>query len=80
MSLTKGGPGALQLRDLGFAFETRKGGSLPVLDGVDVAIPGGGIVALVGPNGCGKSTLLRVMAGLLEPGRGEALLDGTPID
>ncbi|MGZ8438443.1 MAG: ABC transporter ATP-binding protein [Candidatus Limnocylindrales bacterium] len=80
MSLTKGGPGALQLRDLSFAFGTRKGGSLPVLDGVELAIPGGGIVALVGPNGCGKSTLLRVMAGLLEPGRGEALLDGTPID
>jgi NitT/TauT family transport system ATP-binding protein len=80
MSLTGTGPGAVRLRDLGFAFETRRGGSLPVLDGVDLAIPGGGIVALVGPNGCGKSTLLRVIAGLLEPGRGEALLDGTPID
>ena len=29
--------------------------------------PGGGIVALIGPNGCGKSTLLRVIAGLLAP-------------
>jgi len=53
---------------------------LPVLDGIDVAIPDGGIVALIGPNGCGKSTLLRVVAGLLRPGSGEALLDNTRID
>jgi NitT/TauT family transport system ATP-binding protein len=79
MSLSGVGPGAVRLRGLSFAFETRAGGSLPVLDELDLAIPGGGIVALVGPNGCGKSTLLRVIAGLLEPGHGEALLDGTPI-
>ena len=34
----------------------------------------------MGPNGCGKSTLLRVIAGLLEPAVGNALLDGLPID
>ncbi len=37
-------------------------------------------MALIGPNGCGKSTLLRVIAGLLRPGQGQALLDGAPID
>jgi NitT/TauT family transport system ATP-binding protein len=68
--------GALSLRDLDFAFRTRDGAPLPVLDGVDLEIPGGDIVALIGPNGCGKSTLLRVIAGLLEPARGEPLLDG----
>ena len=80
MSVPAAGPGAVHLRGLSFAFDTRSGRSLPVLDEVDLSIPGGGIVALVGPNGCGKSTLLRVIAGLLVPGRGEALLDGTPID
>ncbi len=79
MSLTGKGPGAIRLRDLSFAFTARGGGSLPVLAGLDLAIPGGGIVALVGPNGCGKSTLLRVIAGLLEPVGGDALLDGAPI-
>jgi NitT/TauT family transport system ATP-binding protein len=72
-------PGALRLRGLSFAFATHGGGSLPVLDGIDLAIPAGGIVALVGPNGCGKSTLLRVIAGLLQPGGGEAWIDARPI-
>ena len=71
--------GGLHLRDVSFAFPGRTGAPLPVLAGIDLAIPGGGIVALIGPNGCGKSTLLRVIAGLLRPTAGEALLDGAPI-
>jgi NitT/TauT family transport system ATP-binding protein len=74
------GAGSIRLRDLSFAFPSRTGGTLPVFDGFDLEIPGGGIVALIGPNGCGKSTLLRVIAGLLPPGSGEALLDDAPID
>jgi NitT/TauT family transport system ATP-binding protein len=75
-----GTSGSVTLRGLDFAFPTRSGGHLPVLDGIDLEIPGGGIVALIGPNGCGKSTLLRVIAGLLAPVAGEARLDGAPID
>jgi NitT/TauT family transport system ATP-binding protein len=71
--------GALRLREVDFAFKTRAGVPLPVLAGVDLEIPGGGIVALIGPNGCGKSTLLRVIGGLLRPDRGGVDLDGTPI-
>jgi NitT/TauT family transport system ATP-binding protein len=72
-------PGAVRLSGLDFAFPTRSGAPLPVLDGVELDIPGGTIIALIGPNGCGKSTLLRVVAGLLAPNAGEALLDGVPI-
>lgn len=72
--------GAVALSGLHFAFPTRSGGRLPVLDGIDLEIPGGGIVGLIGPNGCGKSTLLRVIAGLLAPVAGEAWLDGAPIE
>ncbi|MFL5720799.1 MAG: ABC transporter ATP-binding protein [Chloroflexota bacterium] len=72
--------GAITLDAVDFAFPTRGGGSLPVLAGIDLAIPAGGIVALIGPNGCGKSTLLRVIAGLLSPVSGEARLDGVRID
>ena len=74
------GVGAIRLDHLSFAFPTRTGPPLPVLDDIDLTIPDGGIVALIGPNGCGKSTLLRVLAGLLRPGAGAALLDGVAID
>ena len=69
------GGGAISLRGLSFGFPTRDGSTLPVLDGIDLEIPAGGIVSLIGPNGCGKSTLLRVVAGLLPAGGGEARLD-----
>jgi len=72
-------PGAIRLEGVTFGFPTRDGGALPVLDGIDLAIPGGGIVALIGPNGSGKSTLLRVIAGLLAPIAGGAFLDDAPI-
>jgi NitT/TauT family transport system ATP-binding protein len=72
--------GSIRLENLSFAFTTRSGEGLPVLDGIDLTIPGGGIVALIGPNGCGKSTLLRVIAGLLAPGSGTVRLDDSSID
>ena len=72
--------GSIRLENLAFAFTTRSGEGLPVLDGIDLTIPGGGIVALIGPNGCGKSTLLRVIAGLLAPGSGTVRLDDSSID
>ncbi len=72
--------GRLDLRDVTFGFTDRSGNPLPVLDRIDLTVEGGGIVALIGPNGCGKSTLLRVVAGLLAPDRGTALLDGVPVD
>ncbi len=74
------GAGRVELRSVSLAFPRRSGAPLPVLDDIDLAIPGGGIVALIGPNGCGKSTLLRVIAGLLRPDHGEARLDDAPID
>ena len=77
-----GGPGrtgSLSITGLDFAFPTRAGGRLPVLDGIDLRIPGGGVVALIGPNGCGKSTHLRVIAGLLAPDSGDVRLDGAPV-
>jgi len=46
------------------------------LDGVDLEVAEGEFLAVVGPSGCGKSTLLAILAGLLQPTRGEVLLDG----
>jgi iron(III) transport system ATP-binding protein len=45
-------------------------GPVPVLRGVDLAVPAGGITAVIGRSGCGKSTLLRVVAGFESPDAG----------
>lgn len=52
---------------------------VPVLYNLNLAIPSGRIVGLLGPNGCGKSTLIKLVAGLLQQDSGEILVDGIPI-
>lgn len=50
-----------------------------ILDAVSMESGPGRFTGIIGPNGVGKSTLLRIMAGLLSPTRGEALLNGSPV-
>lgn len=50
-----------------------------VLDHLDLDLPGGTTLALVGRSGTGKSTLAAVAGGLLDPDEGEVLLDGVPL-
>src|SRR6266853_5664801 len=66
---------ALELRDVRRVFRLA-GTELKVLNGIDLALRPGEIVALVGPSGAGKSTMLH-LAGLLErPDDGAVLIDG----
>jgi len=51
----------------------RSFGERQVLKGIDLHIPAGQFVAVVGRSGCGKSTLLRLLAGLDQPSRGAGL-------
>jgi sn-glycerol 3-phosphate transport system ATP-binding protein len=58
-------------------------GSVAVLHGIDLELPSGEMLVIVGASGCGKSTLLRLVAGLEVPSGGRILLDGrdlAPLD
>lgn len=54
-------------------------GGRTLLADVELQLGRGELVAIVGRNGAGKSTLLRLMAGLLEPSRGDVTLEGRPL-
>ena len=49
------------------------------LEGVDLHIPAGAVVALVGENGAGKSTLVKLLCKMYEPTAGHILVDGAPL-
>ncbi|WP_433607324.1 ABC transporter ATP-binding protein [Dactylosporangium sp. CA-139114] len=67
--LTRG----IELRGVGFAYP---GAQRPVLRDVDLLIPAGHTVAVVGANGAGKSTLVKLLTRLYSPTSGVVLLDG----
>jgi NitT/TauT family transport system ATP-binding protein len=52
---------------------------LQVLDGIDLTVSEGELVAIVGPSGCGKSTFLNAVDGLVKPDSGEIRLDGRAV-
>jgi nitrate/nitrite transport system ATP-binding protein len=68
----------LEVRDLKKYYRTRSGPTA-VLGGVDLTLEEGEFVAVVGYSGSGKTTLVSLIAGLIEPDRGEILLDGVPV-
>ena len=74
VSETQAPPGEVVLRVHGVSFSYRE--AMPVLDGVDLEVRRGEIVALEGPNGSGKTTLARIAAGLAEPQSGSVELQG----
>jgi NitT/TauT family transport system ATP-binding protein len=79
MTPTAARAGRLVARGVGVRFARRGEEPLEALDGFDLAVDRGEIVALIGPNGCGKSTFLRVAAGLLAPSEGSVTLDDQPV-
>jgi len=68
---------SIELVGIGFTYP---GADHPTLRGIDLTIPAGAHVAIVGPNGCGKSTLLSLIPRLLVPSAGRLLVDGIDLD
>jgi ATP-binding cassette subfamily B protein len=68
------GRGRLELRGVTVRSDGR-----PVLDGVDLVVPAGALVAVVGASGSGKSLLASLVGRLVDPDEGDVLLDGTPL-
>jgi NitT/TauT family transport system ATP-binding protein len=67
----------MQLHNVSKSFAAAdQRGRLNVLEGVNLELRQGEIVAILGKSGCGKSTLLRIMCGLIKPTQGEVLYRG----
>lgn len=58
---------------------TRSFGGRPVLEGVDLTVPRGTVLALLGSNGAGKTTIVRILSTLLRPEAGTATVDGVDV-
>ena len=92
ISSTRAPEGEIEFRNLTFTYPTtlsgagangagksNGGGPRPVLSGVNLRIPAGSTLAIVGPTGSGKTTLAALVARLWEAPDGSVLIDGRPI-
>ncbi len=68
--------GGLELADLAFTWPGMAG---PLFEHLTVRLPAGAALGVIGGNGSGKTTLARLLCGLLEPGRGQVLVDGADL-
>ena len=69
------GPGAVRFEGVSFGYKSEN----PVLQDVNFEVPGGSVVAVVGPTGAGKTTLACLIARFYDPQRGRVLIDGVDI-
>jgi phospholipid/cholesterol/gamma-HCH transport system ATP-binding protein len=67
-------PSQIRLDNISYSF-----GTLEILSNVNITVPSGQIVILMGRSGSGKSTILEISAGLIEPSSGKVLWDGREI-
>ncbi len=67
--------GELRFEGVSFAYA----GRAPALDGLDLVVPAGATVAVVGPTGAGKTTLVRLLLRFHDPAAGAITLDGVPL-
>src|SRR3712207_3352721 len=70
------GPSTPVLQGVGL---TKRYGRVVAIDGSDLELYPGEILAVIGDNGAGKSSLIKALSGALIPDSGEILLDGRPV-
>jgi len=68
--------GEIDFEEVSFAYRQRGAGEVLALDGIDLHIPPGQTVALVGATGAGKSTMAKLVARFYDPTAGRVLVDG----
>ena len=66
---------AVRLSDVSFGYDRRR----PVLKSIDMVIPRGKVVAIMGGSGCGKTTILRLIGGQLRPQSGKVIVAGQSV-
>ncbi len=71
--------GKIEFRHLNFAYTDTDGKPVEVLHDINLEIPAGTSLAIVGPTGSGKSTLVGLMARLYDAGPGTVLIDDRPV-
>lgn len=69
--------GDIEFRDVTFRYY--KNSEEPVLDSINLKIPGGSTVGIIGSTGCGKTTLVSLIPRLYDCDRGQVLVDGTDV-
>ncbi|NUK09247.1 ABC transporter ATP-binding protein [Streptomyces lunaelactis] len=69
--------GEVRFEDVDFAYEDRQ--ARPTLDGIEVTVPAGGSLAVVGPTGSGKSTLSYLVPRLYDVNGGRVTIDGVDV-
>jgi ATP-binding cassette, subfamily B, bacterial len=69
------GPGAIRFEQVGFGYDAER----PVLSEIELDIPAGETVALIGPTGCGKTTLTTLIPRFYDVNEGRVLLDGMDV-
>ncbi len=72
------GAGAAEIRLRGLTF-TYPGASAPVIDGLDLTVPAGTSLAIVGQNGAGKTTLAKLLCRFYDPTAGSVEIDGVDL-